>query len=69
MAWVDLLDMLLDEGVHMFAAISIIADVDGVTMVAKMNACPLSGIFVVDVEGFGNAWCNALGRFNANLAH
>ena len=38
-------------------------------MVAKMNARPLNGIIAVDVEDFGNAWCDALGRPFANFAH
>ena len=63
------LDMLLDEGVDTLAAISAVADLDEVTMVAKMNAHPLSGIIVVDVKDFGNAWCNALGRLIADLAY
>ena len=61
--------MLLDEGVDMLAAIPVVADLDKVTMVAKMNARPLSGIIAVDVEDFGNAWCNALRRLFADLAH
>ena len=40
-----------------------------VTMVANMNARSLNGIIAVDVEDFGNAWCNALGRLLVNLAH
>jgi hypothetical protein len=38
-------------------------------MIAKMNARPLSGIIVVDVEDFGIEWCNAFGRLLADLAH
>ena len=38
-------------------------------MVANMNARSLNGIIAVDVEDFGNAWCNALGRLLVNLAH
>ena len=37
-------------------------------MVAKMNARPLSGIVAVDVEDFGNAWCNSFGRLFVDLA-
>jgi hypothetical protein len=62
-------DVLLDEGVDTFAAISAAADLDDVTMVAKMNAHPLSCIIAVDVEDFGNAWCNALGKLLADLAY
>ena len=64
-----LLNVLLDEGVDALAAIPAIADLDGVTIIAKMNARLLSGIVAVDVEDFGNAWCNALGRLLADLAH
>ena len=63
------LDVLLDVGIDTFAPIPGIADFDWVTMVAKMNARSLSGIVVVDAKDFGNAWCNAPGRFIANLAH
>ena len=63
------LDILLNEGVDALAAIPTIADLDGVTMIAKMNACPLSGIITVNVEDFGNAWCNAFGSLLADLAH
>jgi hypothetical protein len=61
-----LLDVLLDEGVDALAAMPAVANLDEVTMIAKMNARPLSGNIVVDVEDFGNAWCNALGRLFAN---
>ena len=61
--------MLLDEGVDTLAGILAIVDLDWVTMVLKMNACLLSGIVAGDVEYFGNAWCNALGRLLADLAH
>ena len=37
----SLLDVLLDEGVDAVAAISAVVDLDGVAMVAKMNACTL----------------------------
>jgi len=63
------LDVLLDEGVNVFAAIPSTADLHGVTMIAKMNAPPLSGIIAVDVEDFGHAWWNALGRLFPDLAH
>ena len=53
----------------MFAAIPAIADLDGVMVIAKMNAHPLSVIVAVDVEDFGNVRCNALGRLLADLAH
>ena len=51
------------------AAILAIADLDEVTMIAKMNARPLSGTVAMDVEDFGNAWCNASGWLFADLAH
>ena len=50
-------------------AILSITDLDGVTMIAKMNARSLSGIVVVDVEDFGNAWGNAFGWLLGDLAH
>jgi hypothetical protein len=60
-----LLDMLLDA----LAAILAIADLNGVTMIAKINARSLSGIITMDVEYFGNAWCNAIGRLLIDLAY
>jgi hypothetical protein len=56
-------------GINAFAAIPAITDLDEVMMIAKMNARPLSGIIVVDVEDFGIEWCNAFGRLLADLAH
>ena len=64
-----LLDVLLDEGVDELAAISAVADLDRVAMVALMNVCTLSGVIAVDVEDFGMAWCDAPGRHPTNLAH
>jgi hypothetical protein len=52
---VPLLDVLLDEGVNMLAAIHAIADLDWMTIIANMNARSLSGIIAMDVEDFGNA--------------
>lgn len=67
--WVGaLLDVHLDERVNMPAAIPTIADLDEVTMIAKMNAHPCTQD-ELDVEDFGNAWYNALGRLLADLAH
>lgn len=43
------LNMLLDEGVDA------LANLDGVSMVAKMNARTLSGVIVIYVEDFGVA--------------
>ena len=63
------LDVLLDEGVDALAAISAIANLDGVMMVAQMNACTLSGVIAVDVEDFGMTWCNAFGRLLTDPAH
>jgi hypothetical protein len=64
-----LLDVLFHEGVDTLVAIIAIADLDVVTMVANMNACPLNGIVVVGVEDFGNVWYNAFGKLLADLAH
>lgn len=61
--------MLLDESVDTFAVIYVVVDLDRVLMVAKVNARALNGVMAVDVEDFGNAWCNAIGRFFAYLAH
>ena len=61
--------MLLDEGVDMLVAISTVANLDGVPMVAQVNASTMSGIIAVDVEDFGVAWYNALGRLLTNPAH
>ena len=36
--------------------ISVVANLDGVAMVAQMNAHRLSGVMTVDVENFGVAW-------------
>ena len=63
------LNVLLNKDVGTLAAICAIADLDGVPMVAKVNACTLSGVIAVDVEVFGGAWCNALGRLLATPAH
>jgi hypothetical protein len=57
-----LLDVLLQEGVDAFATISAVANFDGMKMVAKMNACTLSGVIAMDVEDFGMTWCNAFRR-------
>ena len=65
----SLLDVIIDEGVNVFAAIFAVADLDGVAMVAHMNARTLSDVIVVDVEDFGVAWYNARGGFLTNLAH
>ena len=56
-----LLDVLLKEGVDALVAISAIANLDGMTMVAHMNTNMLSGVIGVDVENFGVTWCNAFG--------
>ena len=40
----SVLDVLLNEGVDALAAISAVAHLDEVAMVAKMNACTLSGV-------------------------
>jgi hypothetical protein len=58
-----LLDVLLDDGVDALETFSTIADLDGVAMVAHMNARTLSGVIAIDVEDFGVAWCNARGSF------
>ena len=63
------LNVLLNEGVDALAAISTVANLEGVTMVAHMIAGTLSGVIAVDVENFGMTWCNAFGRFLKNLAH
>ena len=47
------LHVLLDEGVNALAAIPAIANLDGVTMIAKMNACLLSGKVAMDIEDCG----------------
>ena len=39
------------------------------TMIAKMNARPLSGIVAVDIEDSGNARCNAFGWLLVDLVH
>ena len=49
------LDVLLDEGVAALAAIPAVANVDGVTIIAQMNAGSLSGVIAVDIEYFGMA--------------
>jgi hypothetical protein len=50
-------------------AISAVADLDRVAVVAKMNARTLSGVIAMDVEDFGVAWSNARGRLFTNSAH
>ena len=55
------LKVFLNEGVNTLVAIPTITDLDWVTMLAKMNTRPLISICAVDVEDFGNTWCNALG--------
>jgi hypothetical protein len=63
------LDVLLDKGVDALAPISVVANLDRVPMVAQMNARTLNGIIVVDVEDFGMAWGNALGRLLTDFAN
>ena len=53
-------DVLLDEGVDALVAISAVANLDGVPMVAQMNTRMLSGVIAVDVEDYGVAWSNAM---------
>ena len=53
----------------MFAAIFVVANLDGMTMVAQMNTCTLSGVIAMDVEDFGVRWCNAFGRLLTDPAH
>ena len=65
----SVLDVLLDEGVDAFVAISAVVDLDGVTMVAQMNARTLSSVIAVDVKDFDVAWCNAPGRHLTNPSH
>jgi hypothetical protein len=47
------LDVFLQEGVDALATISAVANFDGMKMVAKMNACTLSGVIAMDVVDFG----------------
>jgi hypothetical protein len=61
--------VLLNEDVDVLAAICAVANLDGVGMVAQMNANTLNGVIAVDIEDFGVAWCNALGRLFTNSAH
>ena len=63
------LDVLLDEGVNALLAISAIANLDGMMMVAEMDTSTLSGGIAVDVEDSGVTWCNAFGRPLIDLAH
>ena len=49
------IDVLLDEGVDALTAISVVADLHGVAMVAEMNADRLCDVIVVDLEDFGMA--------------
>jgi hypothetical protein len=63
------LDVLLDKGVDAFATVSTVADLDRVGMVTEMNAGTLSGTTAVDVEDFGMAWSNALGRLLTDPAN
>jgi hypothetical protein len=63
------LDVLLQEGVDALATIFVVANFDGMNMVAKMNACTLSGVIVIDVVNFGMTWCNAFRRLFTNPAH
>ena len=55
--------------VDALAVVSAIANLDGVPMVAQMNARKLSGVIVVDVEDFGVAWSNAPGRLLTDTTH
>ena len=63
------LDVFLQEGVDALATISAVANFDGMKMVAKMNACMLSGVIAMDVEDLGMTWCNAFLRLLTNHAH
>ena len=56
------LNVLIDKGVNALATIYAVADLDRVAMVTQMNARTLNGTIAVDVEDFGMAWDNALGR-------
>lgn len=63
------LDVLLDKGDDALAAISAIADLDWVVMVAEVNARTLSGVTAVDIKIFGVARGNAGGRLLTDSAH
>ena len=63
------LDVVLDEGVDTLATFSAVANLDRMTMVAKMNAGTLSGVIAMDVEDSGMTGCNAFGRLLTNPAH
>jgi hypothetical protein len=63
------LDVLLQEGVDALVTIFALTNFDGMKMVAKMNACTLSGDIAMDVEDFGMTWCNAFRRLLTNPAH
>lgn len=63
------LDVLLQEGVNALTTISAVANFDGMKMVAKMNACTLSGDIAMDVKDFGMTRSNAYRRLLTNPAH
>ena len=63
------LDVLLDKDVDALAAISAVADIDWVVMVAQMNARTLSGVIVVDVEDISMTWDNVPKRLLTNFAN
>lgn len=56
-----MLDVLFYQDIDAFATVSAVADLDGVAMVAQMNAGTLSGKIAVDIEDSGMAWGNAIG--------
>ena len=45
-----MLDVLFYQDIDAFATVSAVADLDGVAMVAQINARTLSGVIDVDVE-------------------
>ena len=61
--------MLFDKGINAFAAISAVAGLDWVAMVAEMNASSLSGKIAVDIKDSGMAWGNAIGRLLMDSAN
>jgi len=64
-----LIDLLFNECVDALAAVSALANLDKVTVCVEMNISTLGRLPSVNVEDFGVAKCNALGRLLAHTAN
>ena len=63
------LDVLLDEHIDELVATSVVVNLDGVELVAKMIANPLSGVIIMDIKDLNVAPSYTFGRLLANPTH